>query len=169
MFAFLITSHRNPAIDCCKCPLIFSRALHYLTFVLNAMGRMTTVCQWRLWHQYVFLHLSRFLCMCMQVCLCIFMSACIKWEWVWVADEWESRCIPFGPGSLIEKHRSCQGEHCAFLHIKIAKGYWQTVCSHWIKSQDFPPCGLNRSVCQKVRHSARINQLAPSIFSVTKC
>lgn len=43
MFAFLITSHRNPAIDCCKCSLIFSRTLHYLTFVLNTKGRMTSV------------------------------------------------------------------------------------------------------------------------------
>lgn len=43
MFAFLITSHRNPAIDCCKCPLIFGKALHYLTFVLNTMGRMVMV------------------------------------------------------------------------------------------------------------------------------
>lgn len=44
MFAFLISSHRKPAIDCCECPLIFSWALHYLTFVLNATRQMTCVC-----------------------------------------------------------------------------------------------------------------------------
>lgn len=63
------------------------------------------------------------------------------------------------PGSLIEMDRSGWGKQCAYLRIEMAKGYWQSVCSHWMKSQDFPPHGLNRSLCQKVRERATINQL----------
>lgn len=38
MFAFLISSHRNPAIDRCKYLSIPSRALRYLMLVLTVVG-----------------------------------------------------------------------------------------------------------------------------------
>lgn len=74
MFAFLITSHRNPAIDCCKCPLIFSRALHYLTFVLNTRGRMTSVCLMSVMSvTSVYLFVFKHECVCAYKCVCEFL------------------------------------------------------------------------------------------------
>lgn len=71
MFAFLITSHRNPAIDCCKCSLIFSRTLHYLTFVLNTRGRMTSV-GLSVTSVYLFAGMCAEEEVCKCVCACIF-------------------------------------------------------------------------------------------------
>lgn len=139
MFAFLIASHRNPGIDCCKGPSIFKwdSALSDVCAKYREVNDFCmAVCDHNLpFHVELCISLSAHI-MYMQVHLFGFFKRNMRW------NSWQKGTLPnpfFDTGSLIEKHWSGQGKQCAYLHIKIAKGYWQSVCSHWMKSHEFLP------------------------------
>lgn len=75
MFGFLISFYRNLTIDCCKYPLILSRALHYLTYVLNVMGWMTFLHRPSDFQNVFFVYVYAYVCRC--ECVWLHTNACV--------------------------------------------------------------------------------------------
>lgn len=134
VFAFLISSHRNPAIDCCKYPLILRRGPSPSdAFVWDVLWWMR-VCFLGppvefLWLMYVCVQAS-VLVPLQRVAFCVMTALTLDLMSRKVAS------FSVGPGRLIRKHWSSLEQQHAYVGTEIAKSYWHTVWSYWIKSED---------------------------------
>lgn len=150
MFAFLISSHRNQVIDCCKYLLILCRGPSLSdAFVWDVLWWML-VCF--LGPPVEFLWLMR---VCVHACVLVPLQRVALCVMTALTLDLMSRKVAsfsVGPGRLIRKHWSGLEQQHAYVGTEIAKSYWHTVWSYWIKSEDLlvVSTDLNsviRSVC----------------------